>query len=157
MRIFCLRHGKAENRADRDFQRQLTPQGVADVGAVIRGCAGRLAEVERIISSPYTRARQSAEIAARELAYPDPLTFTELLQPEAELSDLIAYLRDLESGEGINSVLLVTHQPLIGELVSHLSSDSGWLHLGTANLVAVQAQGLAPGFAEVLWLRTPHD
>ena len=151
MDLFFLRHGEAEARAANDAERRLTPAGERDVLGVIESRRAELAEIELIVTSPYRRARQTAKIAAQCLGFDRELLITEELEPGGDPQALFRFIDSLN----VDSVLLVTHQPFVGKVLSLLSGDAIWLSTGTANLVALQTQALAPGFADVRWAQMP--
>jgi len=151
MDLFLLRHGEAEPRAASDAERHLTGRGEKEVQAVIESRQAELAGVKLIVTSPYRRALQTAKIAAQVLGFSQELLVTEQLEPGGKPRALLDFIDALE----VESVLLVTHQPLVGNVLSLLSGDNVWLGTGTANLVALQAEALAPGFADVRWAQTP--
>ena len=151
MDLFFLRHGEAETRAPSDAERRLTPRGEGDVLGVIEARRAELAGVELIVVSPYRRALQTAKIAAQTLGFERELLVTEQLEPGAEPLALFAFIDALDA----KSILLVTHQPLVGNVLSLLSGDNVWLGAGTANLVALQTQAPVPGFADVHWAQIP--
>ncbi len=68
MRVFLLRHGIAHDRADPacpiDHERGLTEDGLKKTRKAIKGLEVVGAKPTRIITSPWLRARQTAEIAA---------------------------------------------------------------------------------------------
>ncbi|MBQ0721443.1 MAG: phosphohistidine phosphatase SixA [Gammaproteobacteria bacterium] len=151
MDLFFLRHGEAEPRAASDAQRRLTRSGEGDVLAVIESRRSELAGLELIVTSPYRRARQTAKIAAQALDFEPKLLVSEHLEPGAEPQALLRFIDSLAA----ESILLVTHQPLVGNVLSLLSGDNIWLATGTANLVALQTQAPVPGFADVRWAQIP--
>ncbi|MEZ0122510.1 MAG: phosphohistidine phosphatase SixA [Candidatus Reddybacter sp.] len=151
MDLFFLRHGEAEPRAASDAERQLTPAGESDVLGVIESRRAELAAVELIVTSPYKRALQTAKIAAQALGFDQELLVTEQLEPGGEPQALFHFIDVLDA----KSILLVTHQPLVGDVLSLLSGDNIWLAMGTANLVALQTEAPVPGFADVRWAQTP--
>ena len=65
-------------------------------------------------------------------------------------------MRELESAKGIASLVLVSHQPLVGSLVSLLCAGNVYeAHpFATAEIVALETEIIAPGTAEFLanWL-----
>ena len=67
MRLYLLRHGKAEARNVSDEQRRLTPAGVARMQTAARVMASLNIRPARIYSSPRARARQTADIVAAAL------------------------------------------------------------------------------------------
>ena len=54
-------------------------------------------------------------------------------------------------------MLLVSHQPLVGELLSWLCDDTALESMGTAHLVALELTAFTRGGAQLLWReRPPH-
>lgn len=151
MELFFVRHGEAQAYAQSDAQRRLTPRGETDVLGVVTSRRAELAEVELVVTSPYRRALQTAKIAAQALGFERELLVTEHLEPGAEPQALFDFLDTLDA----KSILLVTHQPLVGNVLSLLSGDNRWRATSTANLVALQTEALVPGFADVLWSQIP--
>ncbi len=151
MELFFLRHGEAEAHASSDAERRLTPAGENDVRGVIESRRSELAGLELIVTSPYRRAQQTASIAAQCLGFERQLRVAEQLQPGGDPRSLFDFI----AGLNVNSLLLVTHQPFVGKVLSQLSGDNRWLGIGTANLVALQTEALVPGFADVRWAQLP--
>ncbi len=67
MRLYLLRHGKAEAHIVSDAKRRLTPAGVARMQTAARVMARLNISPARIFSSPRVRARQTADIVAEAL------------------------------------------------------------------------------------------
>ncbi len=151
MDLFFLRHGEAENCATSDAERRLTSTGEGDVAGVVESRQTELAGIDLIVTSPFRRARQTAKITAQCLGFDRQLLVTGQLEPGADHQALLRFIDSLNA----ESILLVTHQPLVGNLLSMLSGDDIWLSTGTANLVALETEVLAPGFANVCWSQTP--
>ena len=73
MRLYFLRHGLAGDSttwAGADEMRPLTPEGITRMQGSARTIAALELELDEIISSPYIRARQTADIVATELGLP---------------------------------------------------------------------------------------
>ncbi len=149
MNLFVLRHGQAENRAETDMQRELTDRGRADVSRIIRESLDDLGEVTHLWASPYVRAQQTAQIVS-ELLGDMQIYTTELLVPEASVDALLAQLELSD----IASLLLVSHQPLVGQLVDTLcGAEPGANPMGTSSLAAMEADPVAAGLGQLHWLR----
>ena len=114
MRLFLLRHGEAGFDAVTDFDRSLTDNGRFRLNAMLQQNHHLLAVADKIFHSPYLRATQTAEIV-REF-HPVVFKKLDLLTPEASPQEVIDWL----IGEKAEAIVLVTHQPLIGNLVSLL-------------------------------------
>ncbi len=118
MEIWLLRHAVAEDRSasGRDADRTLTEDGHRRARDVGRGLAALEPGIELVLCSPYVRARQTAEPVARALKLSSKLRQTRALEPERDPDDVLAEIRS----EGVESVLLVGHEPHMGALLGRL-------------------------------------
>lgn len=140
IRLWVLRHGQAEPRAASDAERALTERGDADAHAVAAWLERQPQRPQRILASPYRRAQQTAAAVGEALK----LNVTTAPEPIPD-ADPVA-IADWLSQQG-DSLLLVSHQPLLSALV-------GWLVAGrvragppleTASLVCMEGDVCAPG------------
>ena len=119
MFVSLLRHGEASFDASSDANRELTELGrrqvLASVKALKRVCDKPIAA---IWSSPYVRARQSADIAALELNL--NVNIQTALMPENNPVRVGEWVQALDKKSDVDSILLVSHMPLVGDLVSLL-------------------------------------
>jgi len=122
MDVWLLRHAAAEDRAPsgRDADRQLTAEGRRRARAVGKGLAVLEPGIARIVTSPYVRARQTADAAAEALGLPGSLSESRALEPERNPEEI---LREITAG-GDGDVLLVGHQPHLGALLGLLVGGS---------------------------------
>jgi phosphohistidine phosphatase len=118
MEIWLLRHAAAEDRAasGRDSDRTLTEDGHRRAREVARGLASLEPEIELVLTSPYWRARQTAEPAAQALKLSAGLRETRALEPDRDPSEILEEIK----AEGVESVLLVGHEPHLGALLGRL-------------------------------------
>ena len=65
-RLYLLRHAEAADSVP-DETRPLTPEGIRDMKAGAKALAQAAPDVQRILTSPLLRARQTAEIAGKAL------------------------------------------------------------------------------------------
>ncbi len=151
MKLHVLRHGEAEPHARSDAERGLTRRGEADVRAVAMAAANCLGALQTVISSPYQRARQTAAALMRALGFGGELMIAPGLTPDGSPRGLAALVEGSEAGE----LLLVSHQPLVGELLSYLCDDDALEPMGTAHLAALELTAFARGGAELLWRERP--
>ena len=142
MELWLLRHADAEDRAasGRDEDRRLTPEGLKAAAASGRGIAAVSRGIALVLTSPYARARQTAEAAAKALG---GLEVREIraLEPDRDPEEI---LREIEKIDA-EAILLVGHAPLLGHLLGRLLSgdDDGdvplskasaaWLSLGVTS------------------------
>nr|WP_275679459.1 MULTISPECIES: phosphohistidine phosphatase SixA [Pseudomonas] len=109
-----MRHGEAEPRANSDAERRLTAHGREQA---LRSAARLLGQpLQAIIASPYVRAQQTAALVHEALGFAEPVRTVPWLTPDSDAQALIGEIERL----GLEHVLLVSHQPLVGTLVSLL-------------------------------------
>jgi len=153
--IYLLRHGIAEDRSatGRDADRRLTEEGRAKLHRVLE--RAHLAGVfpSLILSSPYRRALETAEIAARELGYDGKIVRIPALTPDASPQQLWDAIRE-HSDE--SAVLLAGHEPLFSAAVAFfLGSTRAMVHFRKGALARIDVPGLGPTPAGVLeWMLT---
>lgn len=129
MNLYLLRHAEACNpdraRFPSDALRPLTEKG--DVRAREMGKTMRRLRLDLglIWSSPYLRARQTADIVAEEMGIPDRVALHDRLAPDGDARQLMDDISDLDPS--IENLLLAGHEPLLSTLLSVLTT-------GTANL-----------------------
>ena len=118
MEIWLLRHAAAEDRSDsgRDADRTLTEDGHKRAREVARGLASLEPGIELILTSPYSRARQTAEPVARALKLTSKVRETAALEPGRDPHEILEEI----VGEKVESVLLVGHEPHLGALLGRL-------------------------------------
>jgi len=119
MQIYILRHGIADDpkHGQPDSERALTDQGREKLRRVLRRARSAGVTPAAILSSPYRRALETAEVAAKELDFAGEVKRTRALIPEASPSELWDELRALKDEP---AVLLASHEPLTGRLVAYL-------------------------------------
>lgn len=147
MKLYIMRHGEAGWDAPTDAQRSLTPTGAAAVQAMLKVNAPRLDGVTSIVSSPYLRAQQTAALAAKVLQVPTLAPAASFI-PEASVTVALAQLEQLPW----QGLLLVAHQPLLGDLVATLvSGDARYAEpLAPGSLVILELDWPAAGLAQLV-------
>ena len=124
MKLFILRHGIAAMRDDldveNDSQRQLTPKGKRQLRQSAAAMKKMGLRFDLILSSPYLRAKQTAEIVADFLKLNKKLHFSNALVPDGSPNVLIRQLHEIKPAP--ENVLLVGHEPYLSSLISLLTS-----------------------------------
>jgi phosphohistidine phosphatase len=130
MELFILRHGLAGEAGDPrypdDSQRPLTAEGKRKMHQAALGMKAMGLEFDAAFTSPYLRARQTAEIVCKQLGCQDVLRQTNQLAPGGSLRALIAELSELPRE---SRVMLAGHEPLLSGLVSFLVSGDHGCHI----------------------------
>lgn len=155
MHLYIVRHGPAGNSAEwtgRDFDRPLTARG----RQVMLGVAERLAElsvsVDAIVTSPFVRARETAEIIARALQLTDRLEEDARLGSGFGIADLMSLLADYS---GVSALMIVGHEPDLGQAICDLSgAERMKLKKGAVALVDMRDPRTARG--QLQWLAPPN-
>ncbi len=112
MKVWVLRHGEAEGHARTDAERNLTEHGRAEV---LRSAAHLIGQpIKAIIASPYVRAQQTAQLVREALGFEPQIRTVAWLTPESSPLEVLGHL------ETDDTVLLVSHQPLVGSLISFM-------------------------------------
>lgn len=120
MEVYLFRHGIADvdSSTGRDADRQLTLEGRRKLHEVLKTAAGAGVLPEVIVSSPYARAWQTAQIACEILGYKQEVHRSDALVPESDPQSVWQELRN--SYRGAQSVLLSSHEPLMGRCAGFL-------------------------------------
>ena len=159
MLLYVVRHGIAIDREDPkspiEPDRFLTDEGVEKTKQVAKGLAALGASADTLLSSPYLRAMQTAEIFAHALDFPKPkIRRTDLLLPGA---DPLALIRELAKDKHSSSVFLFGHAPHVDEFIATaLGSKNHISALKKAGVAHIELKRFSPPAAQLLWLATPR-
>lgn len=115
MNLYIVRHGDSLTNYP-DKMRPLSDEGKKDIEKIGKLLRDNKISMEKIFTSPFLRAFQSAEIISKYLSSQIDIIETDNLLPEADPKELISFLNANYS----RSILIVSHQPLIGRLVASL-------------------------------------
>ncbi len=127
MRLYLVRHGKAEFGPE-DADRRLSSRGRADVEALAKHLRAQEISVARMIHSTLSRARETAEILAAEIAPGAKLEELEGIEPWGNVK---AFGKLVDGWK--HDAMVCGHEPFMGEAASYLMT--GDPH---ANLVEVK-------------------
>jgi phosphohistidine phosphatase len=159
MELFLLRHAIAVERSlGDDTKRPLSREGAEKMRRIAKGMRRLELDFDLILSSPYLRARQTAEIAVRELEAEDKLKVTDHLAADADAAELVSELKT--SHRSCKSVLLVGHEPFMSELISTLLSGKRGVPIvmKKGGLCHLTIESLRYGrCARLEWLLTPRQ
>jgi phosphohistidine phosphatase len=118
--LYLVRHAIAADRGPAwpdDSKRPLTSDGMKKFRRAARGVADLGVEVDRMLTSPLVRARQTAELLAAALPGDPPIVETHALAPGASFEALVKIVE--EYGD-CRALALVGHEPGIGDLAARL-------------------------------------
>lgn len=159
MNLYLLRHGIAVEPGTpgyaKDADRPLTPKGERKLRKVANAMQALELEFDRVLFSPYVRARGTAVIIAKELGLEKKLEMCDALTPGGSLRQVIEVLNHLKPAP--ENVLLVGHEPSMSELAALLISGetNASITMRKGGLCLLSAETLRPGrCASLEWLLT---
>lgn len=156
MRLWIVRHAIAADAGPptwADADRPLTLEGRQEFRGLSRHLASRDRRVDKILSSPLVRARQTAAILAEEMSLPpDDVEVTDLLRPGFDVERLAHFLDTLKA----EAVAVVGHQPDLSWAASSLVGG-GTFAFGKGHIAALRFDGsVRPGAALLSWFVGPE-
>ncbi len=162
MDLYILRHAIAEPRGapgiERDSDRPLSEKGKQKMRQIARGMKALDLAFDLILTSPYLRARQTAEIVATEFSAEKKLELSPHLEFAGDPVELLEKLRS--EHPSVESVLLVGHEPYLSELVSVLISgdERTEVVMKKGGLCKLTVEELSYGQCATLeWLMAPRQ
>ena len=151
MKIYIMRHGQAGMNAKTDEQRPLTEQGIEESIHMARWLAPQLGDqLDRVIHSNYLRAKQTWQSICSELPKAGAVEESGDITPYGDPAFVASYLTALAAKH--DSILMVSHLPLVGYLVQSLCPAAGAPMFATSGLACIEWQD---GKGALLWLEGP--
>ncbi len=156
MQLFLFRHGIAENGqpGGRDSDRALTPEGKKKLREVLRLAVEGGVDPTLILTSPYRRAVETAEIAAEVLGYKGNLLRTNALIPDSSPRDV---WQEVRTHKDAGQLLLASHEPLLSQCVGYFLAAPGMaIDMKKGGLVRIDLDRFGPEPSGLLkWYLVP--
>ena len=159
MKVYLMRHGDAVPLGSpgfsKDPERPLTLEGRKKLQAICEGLKVLDPDWELIFTSPYLRAKETAQIVARHFEMENLIEESFYLTPRHRAEEIITMLGKHPSAK---SVLLVGHEPAMSE---HLSTfvfgqPRGAIEFKKGGLALVEfSDKPEQGMGSLSWLMTP--
>ncbi len=134
MHVYLVRHGDAGDRtewAGDDRERPLTDSGREEMLAIAKGIRWLHLNLDTLVTSPLTRAKETADYIAKALR-PASYETSDLLAPGC---DLRAFGKLLSGYPETQALMIVGHEPDLGEIIAEL--------IGAGTTVRVQMKKAA--------------
>jgi phosphohistidine phosphatase len=162
--LYLVRHAAAfrkdPDRWPDDSRRPLTPEGEEHFRLATRGLARIVPRADVILSSPYQRAWQTAEILSELDSWPAPEPSPVLRATSRRASPAEKATLALEDCADAQSVAVVGHKPRLQELAAYLltgESDGMKMKISKGSVTCIRFDGApAPGTGKLRWLLTPE-
>ena len=120
MQLFLMGHGEASFDAPSDRERMLTHNGRYQTGQMAGLLSNHISQLDLVLVSPYLRAQQTWEVVSKHLPKARKCVVLDDITPAGDprrAADVIlAYAEQYKA----DTVLVITHIPIVGFLVSEL-------------------------------------
>lgn len=124
MNLYLIRHAIAIDEGTEgyeDSERPLTDSGRKKMRMIAKGLRGIGVGIDLIISSPYVRARETAEVLADVFKIKTEIGFSENL---VQLGDPNLLIAEINEKYSVDSIAIVGHEPNLSALTGLLVSEN---------------------------------
>lgn len=140
MKVHILRHAEAIEAVDAstslpDEWRYLTEKGCKVAESVAKRLAKQSKSSCLLLSSPLVRAVQTSQIVADKIGRKCRVEINGLLLPGTDVTEVVDFLHSLSD---VENVLLIGHEPQLGELVATLLHREDNIQLKKAGCVELE-------------------
>lgn len=142
--LYIVRHAVAAERGPEypdDTQRPLTEEGISKFRKVVGGLVALEVEVDVILTSPLTRAAQTADLLSKGLDHHPNVVVTGALSPDAPYKTLLA---ELKKHSRKKAVALVGHEPHLGDAAARLLGWSGRFDFRKGGICRIDVEQMPP-------------
>ncbi|HEX6032903.1 MAG TPA: phosphohistidine phosphatase SixA [Anaerolineales bacterium] len=130
MNLYLIRHAIAVDEATSDYasdsERPLTDKGRKKMRQIAKALRRLGVEFDLILSSPYVRACETAEIVADVFKMKKEIVFSDHLIPEGNPELLIGEINEKHT---VDSLAIVGHEPHLSALVGLLVADTSRIEM----------------------------
>lgn len=164
MYLFIVRHAVAEEREDfakknaDDSLRPLTAKGKKKLQKMILSLEKEFDKLDMVVTSPYVRAKQSAQIIS-DIADNAKVVESAELVPHAPPQALLKWLKT--QGAQSKKIAVIGHEPHLSLFTSYLltgNSKENFIELKKSSVALVEVgsfEDIAASKAKLLWLASP--
>jgi len=157
--IYILRHAIAVQRGAAAYpndDRPLTEDGQDKMRKAARGIARIIETLDIVLTSPLSRAADTAKIVAQEVGAEHKIELCKELLPGASAKKLLLYLGKYKT---LNHILVVGHEPDLGYLASSLlGSEDSIIEFKKGALCCIEVSALPPkGPGTLVWHMQPKQ
>ena len=161
LELYLVRHAVAAERGPDypdDDQRPLTPDGVEKWTRAVAGLRELDVAVDVVLTSPLTRAVETAQILSAGLRRRPRVVAVEALSPGRRVSDVVAAVTaHADAARGVSRLALVGHEPDLGELAARLLGARGAIEFKKGAVCRIDVTRALPGGPGVLrWFLPPR-
>jgi len=125
MKIYLIRHSNAVDAGtpgyEDDSLRPLTDDGRDKMKKIASALKNLGLKPDLIVSSPYIRARQTADILAKVLKYKKEPVFNDALVPMGNAENILGEINEKYS---VDELVLIGHEPCFSVLIGTLTAGN---------------------------------
>ncbi len=139
MRIYIMRHGEAGYSSVKDSERSLTSEGISKSKEIAQELASQHIELDFVLVSPFLRAKQTWQ--AVESLLSREKTQIELydgITPYGNAEDIVEYVLALAEVKKIESIMLVSHLPVVSYVTAEFATGITPPIFNTSNVACVE-------------------
>lgn len=150
MEIYLVRHAEAVEQAEglADSTRWLTKKGRKAMQKAACRLHKKRVRPELIITSPLTRAVQTAELLMAEVGSHAELSADSRLAPESSAEQLVELI---QSRQKVDRIMLVGHEPLLSQTAALLLGKEQVAGLGKGTCLSLELRPKPGKAARFLW------
>jgi phosphohistidine phosphatase len=153
MELYLIQHGEALSK-DIDPDRSLSPAGEEQVRIAGRALERLGVRLNHIISSPKTRARQTARAVADALGLSADVGILEASEPLTPPEETI---KALQAMGDMGPTLLAGHLPSLSEVAAYLMDCQGRVAFRMGGIGCLELERWEKGGATLVWYLTPEQ
>ncbi|WP_221289153.1 phosphohistidine phosphatase SixA [Stygiolobus caldivivus] len=137
LHLIIVRHGEAEPKVENipDKDRKLIKKGLKQMRRVANFIDNMSYKIDKVFSSPYIRAYQSAEAVLEELDEDLKIETIRELEPDQDVSALVEKLKELNSAQTEMTIMLVGHEPHLSTFIKAITGGEVELKKGGVAVV----------------------
>ena len=158
LELYLIRHAIAAERGPKypdDRKRPLTPDGIKRFKEGVRGLVAVGVELDVILTSPLTRAEETAALLSSGLKKRVPVETSDVLSPGGKFQALVEAVK--KQAKRHRRIALVGHEPDLGEMAARWLAARGHVEFRKGAICALDVDGATPGGPGTLrWLLPPR-
>ncbi len=125
-----------------DSERRLTTEGRELIRSAGQALYRLGMHFDYIVASPFVRAAETAALIAEETQYAGQVLSDKRLIPSSNYEAVADLIHELN---GVNSILLVCHQPMISDVISGITSTGHlMLNIPPGSITATEIRSFRP-------------
>ncbi|MCC2604517.1 phosphohistidine phosphatase SixA [Planctobacterium marinum] len=136
MQLFLMRHGEAEPTFHDDAQRSLTTQGFIESQKTGVWLKENIHNIEYALVSPFKRAQQTFEMV-QSIVEIDNFEICADITPSGKAEQVHDYVYALAHEKSVESLIIVSHMPLVSYLLDEFCGKLQSLIFATASVACL--------------------